>query len=47
MIREVRAMRGPTYPRKNISKRDYSELEVPDEDYFLCELYSVSSSVWV
>ena len=26
-----------SYPRRNIARRDYTEMEVPDDDHYICE----------
>ena len=28
------------YPRRNIVRRDYTEMEVPDDDHYICEFTS-------
>ena len=32
------------YPRRNIVRRNYTEMEVPDDDHYICELHSYMSS---
>ena len=36
----------PRYPRRNIVRRNYTEMEVPDDDHYICELHSYVSSGW-
>ena len=28
------------YPRRNVMRRNYTEMEVPDDDHYICELLS-------
>ena len=29
----------PRYPRRQIQRKNYKELEMPDEDHFLCKFH--------
>ena len=34
------------YPKRNIPVTNYADIEVPDDDHFLCTYYLLSSEAW-